>query len=252
MSGQAVWDDAQIHAYVDGELDAGSAARLEADSRADAALAARIGRQRELQRRLRGAFDPVLDEPVPQRLHETASGAASAGVVSLDAARHARAGRRRAWSPREWAAIAATLVLGVLLGALAFHMPGSLPVEMRQGRLVARGQLEAALSTQPSGPAAGTTRIGPSFRAADGTYCRAFYLRSGPSGLACRQQGHWAVQLLDEAGSGHEEAADGFRQAGSPLSPAMLGTITALGGGEALTRAEEQQHLQSGWDSPTP
>ena len=68
MTTQSPWDDARVHAYVDGELDAETSARLEADSRRDAALAARVAQQRELSARLRAEYGPVLEEPVPQRL----------------------------------------------------------------------------------------------------------------------------------------------------------------------------------------
>jgi anti-sigma factor RsiW len=41
----STWNDAEIYAYVDGELDAASAARLETESRADRQLAARIAQR---------------------------------------------------------------------------------------------------------------------------------------------------------------------------------------------------------------
>jgi anti-sigma factor RsiW len=70
MSTQSLWNDAQIHAYVDGVLDSETATRLEADSRNDAALRARIARQRELRARLRAEYDGVLEESIPQRLRD--------------------------------------------------------------------------------------------------------------------------------------------------------------------------------------
>jgi hypothetical protein len=249
------WDDMQIHAYVDGELDPQSAARLEADSRADAGLAARIARQRELRLQLHSAFDAVLDEPVPQRLRDAVGdGAPQAQVIALDSARRARMPARPAWSPREWGAMAATLVLGTVLGAMLFRTPGALPLETVQGQLLARGELDAALSTQPGGavPAAGTTGIGLSLRAADGSWCRTFSLRSGSAGLACRRQDRWAVQLLEDRGAGQADATGGFRQAESSLSPALLGAIDALGGSDALTPEQEQEQLRRGWKPATP
>jgi hypothetical protein len=250
MSTPSSWDDAQIHAYVDGELDAQTATRLEAASRDDAALAARIARQRELRALLRGAFDPVLEEPVPQRLRDAlAQPAAGATVTPIGAPLRQRKARP-AWSVREWSAVAATLVLGLLVGALAFRNSTSLPLDMAQGRLLARGELDAALSTQLSGGAAADapTRIGLSFRAADGAWCRSFSRHDGPTGLACRRDGRWAVQLLED---GHPQAtgdAGDYRQAASSLSPIMLGAISALGAGDALTPEQEQQQVDAGWD----
>ncbi|HXC58605.1 MAG TPA: hypothetical protein VN645_04760 [Steroidobacteraceae bacterium] len=247
MSAAASWSDAQIHAYVDGELDADAAARLAADSRHDAVLAARIAQQRELRSLLRGTFDPVLEEPVPQRLRDALTASApGAAVTPIGAAQKQRARARPAWALREWGAIAATLVLGVLIGTLVMRQPGGLPLEMAQGRLVARGKLDTALSSQLSGSAPDAAiHVGLSFRAANGAYCRTFSQRGGPAGIACRNARRWSVQLLD--GSAQAEAAGDYRQAGSALSPAMLGAITALGGGEALTTAQEQQQLSVGW-----
>jgi hypothetical protein len=255
MNTHSTWDDAQIHAYVDGTLDTSDAARLEADSRANALLAARIARQRELRRQLQAAFDPVLDEPVPQRLRD-AIGAQPAAVVDLGKVRAGRSppAAARRWALPEWSAIAATLVFGTLLGSMLFRPAGGLPVETVQGRLVASGALDAALSTQPSGSgatnAADAMRIGLTFRAADGSYCRTFGLR-GSVGLACRQQDRWAVRLLEDSSSGPVETGN-FRQAASALSPAMLGAIGALGAGDVLTPEQEQAQLRSGWKTAAP
>lgn len=248
------WDDAQIHAFVDGELDAGTALRLEADSRIDAALAARIARQRALRDQLRRRFDTVLDESIPQRLHDALAGRTSADSAAPNVTPIGAAGRSRtrpAWSLREWGAIAATLVIGVLLGAMALRGPAGLPMETAGGRLVANGILDAALSTRPSGAAGedSTVRIGLSFRSGNGEFCRTFALPAGSGGLACRRDGRWAVQLLEAA----KTAADGdYRQAGSTLSPAMLGAMDSLAAGEPLTPEQEQQRLGAGWDTAAP
>jgi hypothetical protein len=250
------WDDAQIHAYVDGVLDADAAARLEADSRGDAALAARIARQRELRVSLRASFDPVLDEPLPQRLLDALAGRDSGVVVTpIGAARKDRSVvQRRAWTLREWSAIAATLVIGALLGPLVFRYSASPPIEPVPNGWVAAGYLDAALSTQVSGgggDAGAAARIGMTFRAAAGEYCRTFTLRGGEGGLACRRAGRWSVKLLEDPGTGL--AGDGgFRQASSSLSPAMLDAITSLGAGDSLTADEERQRVGRGWDTPPP
>lgn len=246
MTRDGSWDDAQIHAYVDGALDAAAAARLEADIRNNSLLAARVERQRELRRQLRAAFDPVLDEPVPSRLRE-ALAVQPAAVVELDKVRAVRgAGAAARWSLREWGAIAATLVIGTVLGSLLFRNAGDLPLETVQGDLVASGALDAALSTQPGGAAArGDLRIGLTFRVEDGSWCRTFSLR-GASGLACRRQDRWAVHLLED---GAPADAGDFRQAASALSPAMLGAIGALGAGDVLSPEQEQAQLRSGWQA---
>ena len=252
MSTRSAWDDAQIHAYVDGVLDAETSARLEADSRRDAALAARIAQQRELRTLLRAEFDPVLEEPIPRRLRNALAGPApGAAVMPIGAARKEGARARPVWSTREWGAIAATLVLGVFVGQLGFRGAGNLPIETDQGKLVAAGFLETALSTQLTGaaPEGAAARVGLSFRAGAGEYCRTFVLQTGAGGVACRRSGRWSVELLERA-EGRLGEPGGFRQASSALSPAMLSAINALGAGDPLTVEEEKRRVGSGWDAP--
>ena len=250
MSTQSSWDDGQIHAHVDGALDADTAARLEADSSNDAALAARIAQQRELRARLRAEYDPVLEEPIPQRFRDAlANPDSGAAVIPIGAGREP--GRRPAWSLREWGALAAALAFGALLGPFVFRDSTGLPFASEGGRLVAAEYLDAALSTQMTGAATEgeAARIDLSFRAAGGEYCRTFTLRSGAGGLACRREGGWSVELFEAAAASPEIGE--FRQASSALSPAMLGAMTALGASEALTADEERQRIGSGWDTPT-
>ena len=152
MTTQSPWDDARIHAYVDGELDAETSARLEADSRRDAALAARIAQQRELSARLRAQYDPVLEEPIPQRLRDALAGPKSpAAITPIGAA--GKTAPRPSWSVREWGALAAALVLGALLGPFVFRESSDLPIANEGGRLIAAQDLDAALSTQIAGTA---------------------------------------------------------------------------------------------------
>jgi hypothetical protein len=247
MSTRSSWDGGQIYAYVDGELDAESAARLEADSRADPTLAARIAEQRELRARLRAEFDPVLNEPIPERLGAVLAGSARGSAVTpIGAAQRAA---RPASSPRQWLAIAATLAVGVFVGVFVSRGPSGAPFETDEGRLVAAGYLDAALSTQLAGaaPEGAAAAIGLSFVAAGGEHCRTFALQAGPGGLACRRDGRWRVELLDGAAS--QPGSDEFRQASSALTPAIVGAIEARGAGEPLTADEERERVGSGWDT---
>ncbi|MEO8465285.1 MAG: hypothetical protein ABI640_08080 [Gammaproteobacteria bacterium] len=251
MSTQSSWNDEAIHAYVDGALDIDASARLEADSRADAALAQRIAEQRALRTLLSAEFDPVLNEPIPQRLRDAFAGPASrAAITPIGYARKEGARARPGVALREWGAIAAALVLGFLVGQLTLRGPSSALVETQQGRLVAAGFLDKALSTELAGAASenAAARIGLSFRATAGEYCRTFGLRTGGGGVACRSGGRWSVELLDGAAA-QPAAPGGFRQASSALSPAMLGAINALGAGDPLTAEEEKQRVGTGWDA---
>lgn len=247
MSG-AAWSDAQIHAHVDGELDAESSARIAAESLVDPALAARIERQRRLRDQLRAGFSAVLHEPVPQRLQELLSAEIpAASVTSLESARTARAPRRR-WALPEWGAIAAALVLGTLLGPQLFRNASRLPFEDRRGSLMATRYLDSALTTQAGGTA-GQVVIGLTFRTGSGEYCRTFSLHSGGTGLACRRGGSWIIELLE--GGATAAGSPEYRMAGSAITPAMLEVIARLGADAALTPEEEQQARAGRW-SGTP
>ena len=89
------------------------------------------------RRRLSAAFDGVLDEPVPDRLKALlAEPAPAANVVSLGAV---RAQRKAMSSWAAWGGMAATLVLGTLIGTRLAPSPGG------DDRLVASGAIAKAL-----------------------------------------------------------------------------------------------------------
>ena len=98
--------DSDLSAFADRQLPPERAAEVAAVLGADAALAARVAGIREQNAALRDALDPVLAEPIPDRL--------------LDAARppDVRAGRRPTAARRlaPVFAAAATLVLGLAVG----------------------------------------------------------------------------------------------------------------------------------------
>jgi len=116
---------------------------------------------------------------------------------------------------------------------------------MRGGRLLAAGMLADALSQQLAGDqtaatAAGPVRIGVSFRSKAGEYCRTFSLRqpAALAGLACRAGDGWELSVLarTETAGG---AADAYRQAASPIPPAVTAAVESQIAGEPLdARAE--------------
>ena len=94
--------DADVHAFVDGQLPSDRAERVAAAIASDPELAARVADLRRRNALLREALDPVLSEPIPARLLEAA-----------DAAVRKTAARR--WLAPAFA-LAATLVLGIGVG----------------------------------------------------------------------------------------------------------------------------------------
>ncbi|MEO8306732.1 MAG: hypothetical protein ABI616_01660 [Pseudomonadota bacterium] len=246
MSGSASgWDDERIHAFIDGELDASQAAQLERDTHSDPALAARVAQQRELRLRLQQQFDPVLDEVIPQRLQDALlTSSLAASVTPIGAGRITPV--RRAWSYREWGALAATLIVGVL-GSLLISPGSGLPIATRQGQLVATGSLDKALSARVgTDPMDDAAHIGISVRTQGGEYCRTFSLPAA-AGLACRRNRHWNVDVLSRPASPASGAA--YRQAASSISPAVITALERAGAGEPLSTDQERALIQSGWDA---
>jgi hypothetical protein len=220
-------------AYVDGELDATAAARVEAAMRADPELAALVATQQRLRARLQQAFAPVLEEPVPIRLSATA----------------ARAPRRLPMLPPTWLAAAASLALGVLLASW-WHGRVEGPLQLAGGNLVAGAGLADALDHQLAAEGGGRpVAVGLSFRSRAGNYCRSFVLAGqsfGPqslAGLACHDAGSWRVVALGEATPRGGE----LRQASSSLPPAVLAEVDARLQGEPLDAASERQARDASW-----
>jgi hypothetical protein len=237
-----MWSDEQVQAFVDGELDAASRAQIEALLPHDAGLAARIAQQRALRAQLLGAFDPVLDEPVPQRLLQAMEGSGGVATPIGAASRPARAASRQWW----WGAAAAGVLAAVLV---TWNFPRerntALLVSASDG-LHAAGALDQALSRQLSaaGPDDAGVQVSLSFRAGDGRYCRVFNLSSGIDGLACRTEDHWRVEAT---GRTVRSPGDEYRQAASALSPAVLSAISSRQPGDALTPEQERGVREDGW-----
>jgi anti-sigma factor RsiW len=249
--------DESLMAFVDGELDAAQRADVERALAGDAVLQARVADMQVQRRRVLAAFATVLDEPMPERLAGLLAnppGASPATLVNLGEARAARAERaeRRAipsWA--QWGGMAASVVLGVLLGLQFAGRGGDASLGLRDGRLVAGGPIEQALSTQLAGAnnSANTSTSGSpvavqlSFVDRAGAFCRTFSTAS-VAGLACRRDGQWAVQALAAA----EGTPDGaMRQASSSLPRAVLDAVDQRMAGDALDAERERQARDRGW-----
>jgi hypothetical protein len=247
--------DETLMAYADGELDAAAHASVEAAMQEDPEVAGRVARHRALREAMRGAFPAVLEEPVPDRLTAAARGqtvAPTGSVVDLSLARKAArqevSAATRRWQP---AAMAASLLLGLGLGFLAWHGSGGAMIQPGAGGgLVASAALAEALTTQLSDdrPADRVVVAGLSFRNKSGDYCRTFYLTGSDasSGLACREGTDWRIKAL--AQSLRTVANSGsFRTANSEDSPAIRAAVEGSIDGEPLDHAGEIAARQAAW-----
>jgi hypothetical protein len=190
------------------------------------------------RQRMAAAFGDVLKEPVPDRLKALlAEPAPAPQVVDLGAVRAQRRGMS-SWAA--WGGMAATLVLGTVVGMRL--APTGVDAH---GRLVATGAIDKALNEQLASASPGAVAVQVSFKAKDGRYCRSF-TTDASAGLACRQpDGAWALQQLaaaSAAGSG-----SGMRQATSSLPPSVLAARDEAMAGEALNAEQEKAARDAGW-----
>lgn len=240
------WTDDTLMAFVDGELDAAQCADLERALVGDVALQARVAAMRSQRQRVAAAFAAVLDEPMPDRLAlllANAPAAPAAAVVDLAAARAARAPRAAMPGWAQWGGLAASVVLGVVLGMQFGGRGDAAELAVRDGRLVARGAIDQALSTQLASAGSAPVAVQLSFVARDGSYCRTFST-AALAGLACREDGQWAVQTL----AATPVTPDGaLRQAATSLPRAVLEAVDQRIAGEALDTAGERQARDKAW-----
>lgn len=239
-----------LMAYADNELDAKTRSAVEAAMATDPDVARRVARHKALRGRLRTAFDKILDEPPPQRLIDAARGVPAVrregNVIPL----RRKAPPRRAWP--QWMSLAASLVIGVLIGQALLRGSGAPgPITARDGKLLASGVLAQALSEQLVSTQKDDlpVRIGVSFKSKDGDYCRTFSLRESTTlaGVACRENDAWQVQTL--AQSEAPAAAGAYRQAASEMPRSVMQAVEDTIAGEPLDAHAENLARATNWNA---
>ena len=234
-------NDETFFAWLDGDLDSAEAERVATEVAADPKLSAMAAEHRAMHARLRHAFDPVADAPVPEPLIAALGSPQPAEVVDLASARRAREARRWGSMP-QWGAMAATLAVGILVGTMVPQQRGAAPVAVQGGHLYAAASLNRALDTQLASAPRGDTRIGMTFRDTAGAVCRSF-TTSASSGLACRDSGGWRVRGLFAAPEG--QGTD-YRMAAG-MDPNLAALVDSTMAGEPFNAEQEKQEKARGW-----
>jgi len=236
----------KLIAYADGELGPEERAEVERALAADPALREKLAAHTRVRAQLAQAFDGTLREPVPRRLSDILNpltqgasepAAATATVVDLAQRRDVKAA---IWSGREWGAMAASLAAGLVI---AFGVAGANAPMMAvtDHGVSARGALARALDTQLAADADARVRIGLTFRDQSGLYCRTFDLtQSDTSGLACREEGGWRIDMTAAHAGGGE-----VRMAGS--AEEILAAVDARIAGEPLDADAEARARDADW-----
>lgn len=251
-----------LYAYVDNELNPTETARVEAAMAGDPALKSLIEEQRALRALLGNAYSPILDEPVPERISAAAQAKAEskpkAKIVRLAAARErkqavagdeAQREAANSWTWKHWGGMAACLVVGVFAGYSGWLSNATQDVATIDGKLVARGQLSQALSTQLASTQTkdAAVKIGLSYVSKSDELCRSFTVKSaGTDGLACRRGNEWMLRVIEQEQPKPGDQSD-LRMAASPVPAAVLKVVDEQIQGGPLDAEGEKAAMNKGW-----
>lgn len=227
--------DELLLALADGELDTETAERVRKAIAADPQLQADYAVFEESARLLRETLDPG---PTPARLIEAINAAPTGSIGTAAAADRVVVPFARRSAPAAqpffWGAIAASLVLGVVIGSYGLRPT-----------VTATEQTALAYATLPTGEeeqlADGTTvRALGSYQTDEGP-CRDILVVDASQqrhDLICKAGGDWQVALSLSA-----PAQTGYLPANDALTAGLDGYLNALGAGGALDPIEEKAIL---------
>lgn len=258
------FSDDLLIAYIHGELAEPARAAVERAMRADPVLAARIAQHRaeDRARQQNGHSRLSSVSANGHERHDRANANAAqrgappcgAKVVHLNSLRPGRAVPAQPvthsnWCRRHFIAIGAAFVFGAAAGALGWRTMGAdaglAMLDDDNGTLVARGPLVAALGGQLAspGPSGSGVRIGVTFVARDGGYCRSFIVDT-IAGLGCLSGGRWTIPVLaqGQAGAAYID--------GSMMPPSVREAIEQRIVGATLDPGAERAAQQRGWRQP--
>lgn len=232
--------DETFFAWLDGELSPDEAARVEAEVAANAELKRLAEQHRAMQARLKGAFDTVAEAPLPESL-VTAARKSEHQVIDFAAAKRARHGPWPRSLP-QWAAMAATLAAGIVVGTQV-PIPSHAPVQVEGGHVYAAAALSQALDDELAGaPSKSPVRIGLTFRDQAGEICRSF-TQQATSGLACRSGDRWQLRGL----FGAPEGQGGDYRMAAGMDPNLAALVDSTMAGEPFDAAQEKAARKKEW-----
>lgn len=220
--------DQRLAAWLDGAMTPEEAGAFAAELATDPDLAARAESWRANDAFIAGALAPLAQAPVEPEL---------LALMGLDAP--AAANDNPPWWRRH------ALPLG---GALAASL--ALVLVMVQPRQQSPDALSLALESTPSlrqARLADGRTIEPTLtvKAADGRWCREFR-EAGKIGLACRKDGHWAIEA-QARGEGPASGGDIGLAAGADAS-ALAAAYRRIGASDPLDATREAALIGQGWD----
>lgn len=244
------FSDEILMRFADGELDEATAARLERALAADDALMMRLALFTETRAASKAALQPLLEEPVPEKLRTAVEGMvarkkavdAAANLVAFPASCASRAVSWRL-------PLAASLVAALVGAAAGFWIAGpsgtsgtGVQIAGLNGAAIS-GALAAVPSGQETAIGADRFRAIATFRDSDQSICREFEIdpkgRDTVIAVACNVDQAWEVHFAVVAPS----TDGGYAPASS--TEALDAYLAAIDAAEPMTEDAEAEALRA-------
>lgn len=200
---------------------------------------------RKIDAAVKAAYGELPDFPIDPDLLARIVDVPSDNVMEIGSAKPAFAAKWIFSPAATCGSIAASLVVGALLGYGLPHQADQALIATVNGQMVARGVLAEQLTSQISSEQSdGPVDIGLSFPSTGG-FCRTFTSDGQFSGVGCREGKAWRIEMM-VAQTGISGANE-YRLASSDTPPAVLAFVDELIEGDVLDTAAEVKARGSGW-----
>lgn len=250
------FSDNQLAAFLDGTLgDEATMTAIEAAINDDPAMAERMerfGQGDAAARAVRDAFAPLLETSVPEHLVRIVKPAARTKVADPAGALHRLPAPANdtgpGWRWPQFAAMAASLVLGVMIGGpLLDSGSAGEPASL----VLASADVTAMLATAPSGQSydlasLGTGEVMLTFRNTDKQVCRQFMVKdkggTTSDALACTDgaDGRWQIEAYGRRAAPLGE----MKLAGGDAAPSVVAAVDAMIDSDPLLGPDEAAALR--------
>lgn len=142
-------------------------------------------------------------------------------------------------------AMAAALLLGVMIGKIAYFSPSASFLHEENGQLFAAGMLDTALTRQAASQTGGApVTIRLSFRTRNGM-CRTFQMAGGTAGLACREASRWQLRGTMQGETNGRQSE--YRLAASAIPAPIMAQVDGMILGAPLSPEDESREIAQGW-----
>lgn len=201
---------------------------------------------RKIETAVIAAYGEAPDLPIDERLMaRLVDHAQSDNVIEIARAKKAYANKWIAFPAAAWGSIAASLIVGALIGYGYQPKAPAAMIASIDGRLLAQGILAEQLTSQIASEQSNSpVDIGLSFRSAN-RVCRTFTSEPQYSGVSCRIGKVWQVEMVMAQTEKH--AANEYSLASSETPPAVMAFVDRLIVGDVLDPAAEVSARKSGW-----